>query len=274
MRFVDAVVIAGWVAAVGWVAWLGACLVRAGAAADRPPGVRHLGETWIAQSVRSRILLVGLGVAVWLDVAQLAVVDSVEDHTGLSTADPAITAWFVNHRSTALTAVAKGVSDAGSTTAMGALALLGVIWLAWRRRWPQAGMIAVAALGAAGMGSVMKSVLDRARPPRIDQLVVQITPSLPSGHALGSSVVLGILTAIASGAIQRAANRAALVTIVVIVIAAVGLSRLYLGVHWATDVLTGCLLGAAWLSVCITALAVLTGPAPSIASPRRHDDRS
>jgi undecaprenyl-diphosphatase len=110
------------------------------------------------------------------------------------------------------------------------------------------------ALGAAVMGEVMKHVLDRARPPRIDQLVVETSGSLPSGHALGSTVVLGILTAIAFGVIRRPGNRAALATIVVVVIAAVGLSRLYLAVHWATDVLTGWLLGAVWLSVCVTLL--------------------
>jgi hypothetical protein len=204
MRFVDAVEVAGWVAAALWVAWLGACLARAWAAADRPPDARpRCGDIWRAQSVRERVLLVGLGAAVWLDVAQLDVVDSVEDHTGLSTADPTITAWFINHRATALTAAAKVVSDAGSTVAMGVLALLGVAWLAWRRRWPQAATVAIAALGAAMIGSVMKHVLNRPRPPRIDQLVVETTASLPSGHALGAIVVLGMLTAIAFGVLRE-----------------------------------------------------------------------
>ena len=86
-------------------------------------------------------------------------------------------------------------------------------------------------------------MLDRARPPRIDQLVVETTASLPSGHAPGSTVVLDTLTAIAFGVIRRPGHRAALATVVVVVIAAVGLSRRYLGVHWSTDVLTG------WLRV-------------------------
>jgi membrane-associated phospholipid phosphatase len=269
VQFVDPVLVAGWVAAALWVAWLGASITRAGVAADRPPGAgNRLGGAWRAQSVRGRILLIGLGCAAWLDVAQLEVVDSVDDRNGLSTADPAITGWFVDHRNAASTVAAKLVSDAGSTVTMGVLALLGVVWLAWRRRWPQAGTVAVAALGAAVMGTVMKDVLGRARPPRVDQLVLQTNASLPSGHALGSTVVLGILTAIAFGAIRRPANRAALATIIVVVIAAVGLSRLYLGVHWSTDVLTSWLLGAAWLSVCVTALAILTrrsGPALPLA---------
>ncbi|MDQ2883976.1 MAG: phosphatase PAP2 family protein [Actinomycetota bacterium] len=259
MQFVDPVLLVGWVAAVLWVAWLGASIVRAWVAADRPPGAwPRLGAVWRARPVRGRILLVGLGCAAWLDVAQLEVVDSIEDRNGLSTVDPAITGWFVDHRSAASTVAAKLVSDAGGTATMGALALLSVVWLAWRRRWPQAGTVAVAALGAALMGTVMKDVLARARPPRVDQLVLETNASLPSGHALGSTVVLGILTAIAFGFIRRRANRVALATVVVVILAAVGLSRLYLGVHWSTDVLTGWLLGAAWLSVCVTALAVLT----------------
>ena len=183
-------------------------------------------------------------------------VDSVEDHNGLSTVDPAITAWFVDHRSSALTVAGKAVSDAGSTTAMGVLAVLAVAWLAWSRHWPQAGAVAAAALGAAVIGQVMKHVLDRARPPRIDHLVVATSPSLPSGHALGSIVVLGVLTAVAFGVVRRRVHRAAVAMLIGVIIAAVGLSRLYLGVHWVTDVLTAWLVGAAWLSVCVTALAI------------------
>lgn len=257
MRYVDPALVVGWVAAAGWVAWLCASLARAWVAADRPSGVgRWLAEIWNGQPVGRRVLLVGLGIAVWLDVGQLEVVDSVEDHNGLNTADPAITTWFVDHRSAALTAAGKLVSDAGSTTAMGVLAVLAVAWLTWRRRWPQAGTVAAAAMGAAAMGTVMKHVLDRARPPRIDHLVMATSPSLPSGHALGSTVVLGILTAVAFGVILRPAHRAVLAMLMVAIIAAVGLSRLYLGVHWATDVLTAWFLGAAWLSVCVTALVI------------------
>jgi hypothetical protein len=189
--FVDAAVVAGWVAAAVWVVWLGACLGRAWLATNRSLGGRaRLGVVWKAQSIRDRVLMVGLGCAVWFDVAQLAVVDAVEDRTGLSTVDLPIIAWIVDHRSTALTAAAKLVSVAGGTVAMGALALLSVVWLAWRRRWPQAGAVTAAALGAAVIVSVMKPVLDRARPPQIDQLVVETNASLPSGHALGSTVVL------------------------------------------------------------------------------------
>jgi membrane-associated phospholipid phosphatase len=258
VEFVDVAVLAGWVAAVVWMVWLGACLGRA-LATDRPLGGRpRLGVVWKAQSIRGRVLVVGLGCAVWFDVAQLAVVDAVEDRAGLSTADLPIIAWIVDHRSTALTAAAKLVSVAGGTVVMGALALLSVVWLVWRRRWPQAGAVTAAAVGAAVIVSVMKPVLDRARPPQIDQLVVETNASLPSGHALGSTVVLGILTIVGFQVVRRLVIKAALATIIIVVCTAIGLSRLYLGVHWPTDVLTGWLLGAAWLSVCVTALALST----------------
>lgn len=273
MRFVDPVLVIGWVTALVWVALLLTCRARASVAANQAPGgPAPFGSSWRPQAVQGWVPLAGLGCAVWLNVAQLEVVDSVEDRTGLSTMDPAITAWFVDHRSTALTTAAKLVSEVGSTVTMGSLALFSSIWLAWHQRWHQGGTVAVAALGAAVMGSVMKHVLDRPRPPRIDQLVMETNASLPSGHALGSTVVLGILTTIAFRAIQRPLSRAALATIIVVVIAAVGFSRLYLGVHWSTDVLTGWLLGAAWLSVCVTALVIVTGPprgASPVPGPRR-----
>ncbi|MGH3796645.1 MAG: phosphatase PAP2 family protein [Pseudonocardiaceae bacterium] len=255
MQLVDPALVLGWAAALGWVGWLVVSLVvPTRVAGGRPAG---LAGAWRSQPVRHRVLLVGLGCAVWLDVAQLSVVDSVEDRTGLSTLDPAVTGWFVDHRSAALTAAAKLVSDAGGTVAMGVLALLGVIFLAWRRHWSAAGLVAVAALGAALLVSVMKQVLGRMRPPLVDHLVLETNASLPSGHALGSAVVLGILAAVALGVVRRPAARVAVVAIVVALVAVIGLSRLYLGVHWGTDVLTGWLLGAAWLSVCVTALSVI-----------------
>jgi membrane-associated phospholipid phosphatase len=174
----------------------------------------------------------------------------------------------VDHRGTALTVAAKLVSDAGSTVAMGVLAVLSAVWLAWRRRWTQAGTVAVAALGAAVMGTVMKHVLGRTRPPRIDQLVMETNASLPSGHALGSTVVLGVLIAILFGVVQRPAAWATLAAIITAFIAVVGLSRLYLGVHCATDVLTGWLLGAAWLSICVTGLVILTRRPGNARKPR------
>jgi undecaprenyl-diphosphatase len=82
-------------------------------------------------------------------------------------------------------------------------------------------------------------------------------PALPSGHALGSIVVLGVLAAVVLLATHRTLLRVAAVAAAALGVLTIGVSRLYLGVHWLTDVVTGWFLGGAWLAVCVTALCVL-----------------
>jgi membrane-associated phospholipid phosphatase len=139
---------------------------------------------------------------------------------------------------------------------MAVLALIaaGLLWRA-RRRAP-AVVVITAAAGAGILVEGFKHLYGRNRPPVVDRLTSESTFSLPSGHALGSMVVLGVLAAVAVLAGRRAAQVGA-VTLAAVGITVIAASRLYLGVHWITDVLTGWLLGGAWLAACITALILL-----------------
>ena len=102
----------------------------------------------------------------------------------------------------------------------------------------------------------IQAVLRPVAPPLVDQITAQSTFALPSGHALGSIVVIGVLTA-AAVLVARRSRRRAVVCAGAGGIVLIGVSRLYLGVHRLTDVLTGWLLGGAWLAVCIGALVLL-----------------
>lgn len=103
-----------------------------------------------------------------------------------------------------------------------------------------------------------------ARPPVAEQLTVETTFSLPSGHAVASTVVLGLLAALALRYTRRVAVRVAVIVAAAVGIATIVVSRLYLGVHWLSDTLTSWLLGGAWLAACVTALMV-------VCAPFRHD---
>ena len=89
-------------------------------------------------------------------------------------------------------------------------------------------------------------------------MTIETNPALPSGHALGSIVVLGVLAAVVVLATRHTLLRVAAVATAALGVLTIGLSRLYLGVHWLTDVVTGWFLGGAWLAVCVTTLCVLT----------------
>ena len=87
--------------------------------------------------------------------------------------------------------------------------------------------------------------------------MTETNPALPSGHALGSIVVLGVLAAVVLLATHRTLLRVAAMAAAALGVLTIGVSRLYLGVHWLTDVVTGWFLGGAWLAVCVTTLCVL-----------------
>jgi undecaprenyl-diphosphatase len=161
---------------------------------------------------------------------------------------------LVAHRTLGATVLARGVSDVGGTAGMAVLAALGSLVLWFRRRRWEAGIVVLASAGAGVLVVTLKNVYDRPRPPEATRLIVETNYSLPSGHALGSVVVLGVLAAVAGVVLRGAAARAATVVLAVVVAAVIGLSRLYLGVHWLTDVLDGWLVGGAWLALCVTLL--------------------
>jgi len=152
---------------------------------------------------------------------------------------------LVEHRSPMLTTVMKAVSQAGSPGAMVVLALV-VTALLFRRtgQWSVALIPLVsAAVGTAAEVS-LKRVVARSRPPIVNRLVPESGRSFPSGHATVSAALLAAVFLIAPRLVPA---RFVLVVRVLAVLAvvAVGLSRLYLGVHYPLDVLAGWVIGAA-----------------------------
>lgn len=212
-------------------------------------------------------LLIGSGAAALLFAAQAGVVDTVADLSGAGLVDQSVWSWFVAHRVPAMTWTMTKVSTIGNTVGMAVLALLGAIVL-WRvRRRAEAAVVVIAAVGASVLVTGFKNLYGRARPPVAEQLTLQSNAALPSGHSLGSMVVLGVLAATVVILVRRPAVQVLAVLAAVAGIVTVGVSRLYLGVHWMTDVLTGWLLGGAWLAICVTALVLLqhrrSGPSGS-----------
>lgn len=196
-------------------------------------------------------MLAGVLVTAVLAAAMLVLTCVVVWYSGPVGPDSPWLQWFVEHRTGPLTAVAKVVSALGDTVTVAIYTLVACALLAWRRHWEQAVLIATAAIGAGLLVYFGKLLIGRDRPPVGYRLVTETNHSYPSGHALGSTVVIGVLVAAALPLLSRTARIAAIAFAVVFPLA-VGVSRLYLGVHWTTDVLAGWLLGACWLTLCLT----------------------
>lgn len=128
------------------------------------------------------------------------------------------------------------------------------IWLLRRRQRSEATTLAIASLGAISLNFVLKDLFARARPTLWQRVVDVSLYSFPSGHAMISLVVYGMVGYLLATRFKRWS--ALIVSLTILLIVIIGLSRLYLGVHWPTDVIAGYAAGLVWLVACILSLEV------------------
>ncbi len=132
---------------------------------------------------------------------------------------------------------------------------LGVgIWLLKHQHRAAATTLSIAAIGAVGLNIWLKHLFIRPRPALWKPLVDVGYYSFPSGHAMVSLVIYGLIGYIL--ATQFPQQQKLIFIFTVILIAAIGFSRLYLGVHWPTDIAAGYAAGLVWLIACILSLRV------------------
>jgi undecaprenyl-diphosphatase len=148
-------------------------------------------------------------------------------------------------------------------TAMGSFTVLLVVsgavvgFLLLQRRRRLALLITVAVLGGMLLNSGLKLLFSRERPSVVPHLREVLTPSFPSGHAALSAVVYLTLGTLLAGAIHGRYTRAYVLFVAMALTALVGASRVYLGVHYPTDVLAGWSVGLVWATACWTVERIL-----------------
>ncbi|HEY6492151.1 MAG TPA: phosphatase PAP2 family protein [Trebonia sp.] len=148
----------------------------------------------------------------------------------------------------AVVSVVKAVTWLGSSGVLWTLIGMAVVVLAIRRRWRLAIYLLVTGAGALTLDPVLKSLVGRLRPVVAHPVAYGNGNSFPSGHALGSIVCYGALFLVFLPA-TRGTWRRVFVAVVVALIAAIGVSRLLLGVHYLSDVLGAWALGITWLGI-------------------------
>ncbi len=185
--------------------------------------------------------------------------EAVADRAGLSLLDQPVLDFMVAHRQPWLDTVFGVFTQIGGTIGSPIIALVVVVWLSLRwRSWLPVTLMLAAAMGSVAVTVVGKNYIDRVRPPHEFAIPpFESSPSFPSGHALNAVVVGGIVAYLLWRRLEgRRGARVVVVILAVLYAVAMGLSRVYLGHHWLTDVMTGWLLGAAWLALVITTHAV------------------
>jgi membrane protein DedA with SNARE-associated domain len=206
--------------------------------------------------------LLTIGVAGW---AFGVVLSNVVSHQALVNVDQPVQRFFLAHREHWLNTAMKALTNLGSS-----FFLLPVILVVGVARWVRTGrrrplvLLAGAYLGSIVLYDTVKVLVGRPRPP-VGQMVSSFSGyAFPSGHATQAVAVYGMLAALVAVRTGSWTAKVAAWACAVGIWALVGFSRLYLGVHWLTDVLGGFALGGLWLF----ALLLLARTVPALRGPR------
>ena len=225
---------------------------------DRGTGLRRVstraprrGENALAAT-----LIVGLAAVALAAVAVGTLVDDVTDGDGVAVLDHPVARFVTTHRALPLTTVMKAVSTAGGPIGITGIALAAglIMGIAWRS-WTPAIVLSVTGAGVIGLTIVFKAVLGRARPPLAEAVAAADGFGFPSGHAATAAAVCGAAAWLCSTRMRSWRARTAVWAGAAMLTALVGISRVYLGVHWTTDVIGGWFFGILWMAVVISAWA-------------------
>ena len=220
--------------------------------------VRHtvdLARWSVAHLVLVVTALVGAVVAVALTAVAAEVYEAVTDADGIAGLDQPVLDQAIAWRSPGLDHAVTLYTDVGGPVGMPIVATLITVLMVWRwrSRTPLVLML-IAAAGSLAMTTTGKAVIGRARPP-LSQAVppYETSPSFPSGHTLNATVITAVLVYLLLRRLDSAWARTAAVVVGAVFVLSMGLTRVFLGHHWLTDVVAGWALGLAWAAAVVTA---------------------
>lgn len=201
-----------------------------------------------------------------------ALIQNVLAHEDAVKLDPGITRFVIAHRIAWLTPAMRGITWLGSNAVLLAVVVItGGYFLTRRRNWRPALLLVAAFAGANVLFKVVKAGVQRPRPPVSLHLIGVSGFSFPSGHATAAIACWGMVAIVlATG--RRASIKVGVWLSAGSIVFLVGFSRIYLGVHWWTDVIAGLAVGGLWLCVLsLVALSIWRGPADASAAALESD---
>lgn len=195
-----------------------------------------------------RILTVS---AAFIGAGVIAVILKTQYDMAPTPFDLSVQQWFLSLRTDGLNAAVSALTHCGDTITVIALC---VVLLLLPNRLKYGLPVSLAALGGVAVYKPMKHLFLRARPEQALHLVEQGGYSFPSGHSVTSVVVYGLLLYLIRKHCKNTALRNTLSVLCCVLMVAIGPSRIYVGVHWPTDVLCGWLIGLGVLFIAIMIL--------------------
>ncbi len=197
---------------------------------------------------------IGLLVVCVLTAVSAEIYENVKDHNELASLDVPVLQRAMSLRTPTNVAVAQFLTNLGGPIGLTIILIIivAIMTIRWRSRTPLTLMV-IGMAGSLLMTAVGKDLVGRARPPEADAVPpYETSPSFPSGHALNNTVAACLVAYLLLLHLTSLLLRIVSVVVAVAWFVTIGLTRVFLGYHWLTDVMAGWALGLAWVALIIT----------------------
>jgi undecaprenyl-diphosphatase len=200
-------------------------------------------HNWLEPKILAGIVAASLAFWVFMEIAENVLEGDARYYDtaillALHGSDPTNPVWFNEF--------VRDISGLGGVGVLGLLIAASSIFLVISNKGRTALFVTFATLSGAALSSLLKLGFDRPRPDLIPHLTHVYSTSFPSGHAMVSAVVYMTLGTLLAREVSGLWSKFYVMSVAIIVTGLVGLSRLYLGVHWPSDVVAGWAAGASW----------------------------
>jgi undecaprenyl-diphosphatase len=215
--------------------------------------IKRTGNLTAALGLVLIIGFVAVGITGWL-FTELA--ETVQSGATLAL-DDSVLRWMAAHQSTLATTAALETTALGTGTVVIMMTVVAGMFLALTGQRKPALLLVAATMGGLALNLLLKTHYHRPRPHIFPWATNAVSSSFPSGHAMNAVIVYGTIAYLAARLSRRRSIRAITQLLAVIVVIAICASRVYLGVHYPSDVLGGSIVGAAWAVFCMAALEAI-----------------
>lgn len=171
--------------------------------------------------------------------------------------DQKIAVWFNQHATSTITQIASYITFLGSLEFLGGVSLATAVFFLWKRDWHWLLTLALTMGGGSLLNLLLKYLFHRERPIFEHPIMTLASYSFPSGHAMGATLFCGLAAIFIATHLASWRGRVLVFLSAFFLILLIGLTRIYLGVHYLSDVMGATAAGLAWLAFCVTAVDTL-----------------
>ncbi len=171
--------------------------------------------------------------------------------------DEAVLRWAAAHHTVALDSIMLEITSLGTGSAVMMIVGVAALFLALTRHRYSAALLFAATAGGGILNIVLKQFFGRPRPHVFEWGIQALSSSFPSGHAMSATIVYTTVAYLAARLQKRVWERALTMLLAALIILAISASRVYLGVHYPSDVMAGMIIGIGWSAFCMATLEAI-----------------